>query len=404
MKNKAEYKGSGVGISFNTYKNAKCNERGVTPAISTGSKEKNSSVTKSAVAKGTITITDKGKQKQDIARLNRDTKNSLNQLGEIFDKTKAEERQELTGLFGKIAYNAIHDIKDGTKKTAMHALTGGIMSKLSNGTFISGATSATVNKMLESEIRKVSKGDPAAMQWMSAIVGGIASELVSGNGQIGASVAGSATKNNSLRDLIAAINGTFDADQAYEDTKADDHQEPEGDIYESGAGEEESAMQDSESLVENDILPEIPLSDKDANQAIRDVVLDKSAEIATTGTVSWMSSNWFEAQYGFSRSEADAIGRNIGNNASTAWGVISYLKSVSKNHSQYNSWETEIKADAYDTLPISAGIVGAYYGGMIGNLPGSVLGGASASVITAIYVNWQKYKWEQEEQKNKEVK
>ncbi len=307
-----------MGISFNTYKNAKCNERGVTPAISTGSKEKNSSVTKSAVAEGTIHITDKEKQKQDVAKLNRDTKNSLNQLGEIFDKTKAEERQELTGLFGKIAYNAIHDIKDGTKKTAMHALTGGIMSKLSNGTFISGATSATVNKMLESEIRKVSKGDPAAMQWMSAIVGGIASELVSGNGQIGASVAGSATKNNSLRDLIAAINGTFDADQANEDTKADDHQEPEGDIYESGAGEEESAMQGSESLVENDILPEIPLSDKDANQAIRDVVLDKSAEIAATGTVSWMSSNWLEAQYGFSRLDADAIGRNIGNNASMA--------------------------------------------------------------------------------------
>ncbi len=401
QKNKAEYKGSGMGLSFNRDKNARYNERGVTPAVSTGSKEKAFSVTKSAVAKGPITITDKEKQKQAITGLNRDTKNSLNQLSEIFDKTKVEERQELAGLFGKIAYNAIHDMKDGAKKTAMHALTGGIMSKLSSGDFISGATSATVNKMLESEIRKVSKGDPATMQWMSSIVGGIASELVSGNGQIGASVAGSATKNNSLKDLIAAINGTFDADQANEDTKADDHQEPEGDIYESGAGEEESAMQDSESLVENDILPEIPLSDKDANQAIRDVVLDKSAEIAATGTVSWMSSNWLEAQYGFSRSEADAIGRNIGNNASTVWGGISYLKSVVENHRRYHSWETAIKADAYDTLPISAGIVGAAVGGALGYAPGALGGALAASGAATIYVEQKKNEWQRDEQNEK---
>lgn len=45
------------------------------------------------------------------------------------------------------------------------------------------------------------------MEWMSAIVGGITTELVSGNSLIGASVASSATKNNSLRDAIDAING-----------------------------------------------------------------------------------------------------------------------------------------------------------------------------------------------------
>ena len=55
-----------MGLSFNRDKNVRYNERGVTPAVSTGSKEKASSVTKSAVAKGTITITDKEKQKQDI--------------------------------------------------------------------------------------------------------------------------------------------------------------------------------------------------------------------------------------------------------------------------------------------------------------------------------------------------
>ena len=79
----------------------------------------------------------KENQKQDLKNLNRDTKNSLNKLGEIFDKTKIEERQELAGLFGEIAYKAVGDlaIKNGWKegsaeKNALHALVGGIMSEL----------------------------------------------------------------------------------------------------------------------------------------------------------------------------------------------------------------------------------------------------------------------------------
>lgn len=46
------------------------------------------STTNATISKGTIEIRDKDKQKQDLEKLNRDTANSLNKLGEIFDKTK----------------------------------------------------------------------------------------------------------------------------------------------------------------------------------------------------------------------------------------------------------------------------------------------------------------------------
>ena len=76
----------------------------MTPTV----KGKADSTTKSAVADGTITITDKEHQKQDVFTLNRDTKNALNQLEDIFDKTKVEEKQELVGMLEKYGNQAIH--------------------------------------------------------------------------------------------------------------------------------------------------------------------------------------------------------------------------------------------------------------------------------------------------------
>ena len=84
------------------------------------------SQTKTTISKGTIEIRDTDKQKQDIEKLNRDTQNSLNKLGEIFDKTKIEERQELANLFGELAYNEIHymDGSDEQKQFTMLLLAG----------------------------------------------------------------------------------------------------------------------------------------------------------------------------------------------------------------------------------------------------------------------------------------
>ena len=205
VENKANYKESGVGLTINTSKDAKYNEKGIIPAIPTGSKDQESSTTKSAIAEGTIAITDKAHQKQDVSRLNRDSKNSLNQLGEIFDKAKSNERQELAGLFGEMAFNQLHDAKlTPNQRSAWHALIGGIMGQLSNKDFLGGATAAGINEMLIKQIEKASHGDPALMQWMSAAVGGITGELVSKNPQLGAGVASSGTKNNDLDEELNA--------------------------------------------------------------------------------------------------------------------------------------------------------------------------------------------------------
>ena len=199
IKNKVEYEASSTGINVDTSAGAEHKDAGVTPNIGVGAKDDAESITKATVSEGEIEIRDKENQKQDLKNLNRDTKNSLNKLGEIFDKTKVEERQELAGLFGEVAFNQIHYMK-GTKeqKALYHALVGGIMSKLTSGDFLAGASATAINKLVIGEIEKIAGKDPAMMQWLSAALGGVISEVVSKNAEAGAGAASSATKNNDL--------------------------------------------------------------------------------------------------------------------------------------------------------------------------------------------------------------
>ena len=245
VENKANYKESGAGLTINTSKDAKYNEKGIIPAIPTGSKDQESSTTKSAIAEGTIAITDKAHQKQDVSRLNRDSKNSLNQLGEIFDKAKSNERQELAGLFGEMAFNQLHDAKlTPNQRSAWHALIGGIMGQLSNKDFLGGATAAGINEMLIKQIEKASHGDPALMQWMSAAVGGITGELVSKNPQLGAGVASSGTKNND----------ELDAEQAAANHESSDEVQKESELY---VSDQDSAVEEEEKASRNRLSMEI---------------------------------------------------------------------------------------------------------------------------------------------------
>ena len=209
IENKADYKAGGAGIKVNKNNDADYNEKGITPDIGMPASGEAESTTKATISKGTIEIRDKKNQKQDINKLNRDTNNSLNKLGEIFDKTKVEERQELANLFGELAYNEIHKLaarnnwKEGcAEKNALHAFVGGIMSELTGNGFLAGASASAINEMVQKKLSEQFEGEPDKHQWASAIIGGVVSQLVAGKAQAGASTAASGTKNNKLLDWV----------------------------------------------------------------------------------------------------------------------------------------------------------------------------------------------------------
>lgn len=203
IQNKADYKAGGAGIKINKNNDAEYNEKGITPDIGMPASGDAESTTKVAISEGTIEIRDKENQKQDINKLNRDNANSLNKLGEIFDKTKIEERQELANLFGELAYNEIHYMDGSNEQKALyHEVVGGIMSKLTGGDFLAGATAAGINKLVIEEVKKAANYEPDKMQWVSAALGAVVAEFVSGNAQAGASAAASGTKNNEVADII----------------------------------------------------------------------------------------------------------------------------------------------------------------------------------------------------------
>ena len=182
--NKADYKAGGIGVSYSpNNKSSKLNQRGLTPNLTPTVKDKTDSTTKSAVAEGTIHITNKEKQKQDIASLNRDTKNSLNQLQEIFDKTKVEEKQELVGMLEKYGNQAIHTYaeskgwKDGsTEKILLHGAFGALMGDMAGGSVPATALAGGANEYVMGYLTKVKGEDwvqkhPDTVQWLSAGVG-----------------------------------------------------------------------------------------------------------------------------------------------------------------------------------------------------------------------------------------
>ena len=458
--NKADYKAGGIGVSyFPNDKSSKLNQRGLTPNLTPTVKDKTDSTTKSAVAEGTIHITNKEKQKQDIASLNRDTKNSLNQLQEIFDKTKVEEKQELVGMLEKYGNQAIHTYaeskgwKDGsTEKMLLHGAFGALMGDMAGGSAATGALSGGVNEYVMGYLTKTKGKDwvqehPDTVQWISAgvgaAIGASAKDMATG-----ANVALDASKWNYLgfgmdttpllKKTLKSKTGQALSEEEWNKIHSDLIRiAAEADLFGAESDQLEIGNETAKQNVRNYLvgkgftidsteefitgydswvrdlqkrmngiprfkgLPQVTViasQIKDGTLDIQDVAWDKSQDILTSTGLSWGAANWYEAEYGYlSRKEAEQIGQEMSNATMKAWGNIAYLKEVCDNHKRYNSFENALRADAYDTLPISAGIVGTKVGGMFGGVPGAFIGGVSAGGIVTVYVKYQKIKWELDE-------
>ncbi len=197
--NKADYKAGSIGINVDTSKNAKKKDAGVTPNIGVGAKDNAESVTKATVSEGEIEIRDKENQKQDLAGLNRDTKNSLNKLGEIFDKTKVQEKQEFAGMFQEIAHTYIGNLTgkiSKEEKAFLNSFVDGLIAQWTSGDFLAGASGTALLESMQSAISEIE--DPALKQIAAGALGAIAGEIVSGNAQAGASGAISTERDNHL--------------------------------------------------------------------------------------------------------------------------------------------------------------------------------------------------------------
>ena len=214
--NKAEYKASGKGISYSTGAGVPLNALGLLSNMGLTVKDKAGTTTTSAISKGTITITDKENQKQDIEKLNRNTEDSLNKLKEIFDKTKVEERKQLLEELGIVGNRAIHEIashngwKDGsTEKIALHGMLGAITGSKSGGSALSGLIAGGANEYAIGYLKKTKGKDwinkhPDTVQNISAAFGGILSKMTGGSGHTGAYISQMGTKWNELDEEMEA--------------------------------------------------------------------------------------------------------------------------------------------------------------------------------------------------------
>lgn len=145
----------------------------------------------------------------DYARLIYLLLNSLNELKEIFNKTKVEEKQELIHMMNIVGNQIIHEAadhygwKDGsTEKLLLHGAIGALTGTMSGGNALSGAVSGSVNEFALAYIEKT-KGrnwmdtHPDTVQAISTALGAVAGSLT-GDRNTGAYTAQMGTRWNRL--------------------------------------------------------------------------------------------------------------------------------------------------------------------------------------------------------------
>lgn len=214
IENKADYKAGGMGISYVPEDSTTpLNARGLTPQMSPTVKDKAGSTTKAAIAKGTIVITDKKNQNQDISTLNRDTQNSLNKLKEIFDKSKVEEKQELLGMMEKYGNQAIHAYaeskgwKDGSaEKVLLHGAFGALMGDMGTGETLAGALSGSIHEYVMGYLNRTKSPEwvrkhPDTVEWLSAGLGAVIGKVSDASISSMAGISLDATKWNEYQNI-----------------------------------------------------------------------------------------------------------------------------------------------------------------------------------------------------------
>ena len=184
------------------YVNSLHNQVGLLPNMLPGERKEAYSVTKSAIAPGTIDVEN---PKVDVSQINRDINHSLQALDTIFNKQDIQERQELTKLFNQYANEAIHHISDmagwkegSSEKVALHAIVGNISANIVNGNTNVGTAAGGLSELLAQAILEASNHDPAKAQWLAYALGYATDKLAGGTGELGGSISHYGVKWNGL--------------------------------------------------------------------------------------------------------------------------------------------------------------------------------------------------------------
>ena len=184
------------------YVNSLHNQVGLLPNMLPGERKEVHSVTKSAIAPGTIDVEN---PKVDVSQINRDINHSLQALDTIFNKQDILERQELVKLFNRYANEAIHHISDmagwkegSSEKVALHAIVGNISANIVHGNTGIGTAAGGLSELLAPAILEASNGNPAKAQWLAYALGYATDKLAGGTGELGRSISHYGIKWNGL--------------------------------------------------------------------------------------------------------------------------------------------------------------------------------------------------------------
>ena len=181
------------------YINSHSNTMGLVPTISFPTEDERSSITRSAIVQGHLTVKDLMASEHE--RVNRDTIRALNALSPIEGKEKSEERSELARLFAKNADNLLHDWSptspvEKQEKSVVHGIVGELTARIAGQKAGTGFWAAYSNELLIHTIDELTQHNPALAQNLSALLGSTVNKAIGKNVQFGGAVAAYQTKEN----------------------------------------------------------------------------------------------------------------------------------------------------------------------------------------------------------------